>query len=971
VSFVPRLIFAFVLLASGVFAHADVDGRRPASQATVSAGQATLWVDRHDATVLLLEGEGVRITAGDAILTADQAVLWLTKVPGLPRQRVDIVLLGNALIRREGVERSGPALAADLLVDGRPTFDFGQRVARDASAEAIFRRALPLRPTETEAADEDPIVAVDPELDTPADPLPDAPAELQSVPVSLQAGQIRTVPDQDGKLAVEVTGGLFVLRREDDGSLLELRADRGVLFTDLDRLDDLGDEARTSADAATGVYLEGDVRVVFTPATDDEPGRRPESREQRLRADQAFYDLLTGEATLTQAVLHTSVDAGRALPLTLRAGVLRRLSTGGFEGLDAEVSTSRFATPTYSLNAGRVFVRPDGQDPGRLVFGGDNVTARLFGVPTFWFPVVRGSTFDARLPLRAVSVGSSGDFGPFVRTRWGLFETFGTTPPRDLDATYELSYFGDRGPRLGLTFDYGGDFLLPTPAGDPVLSLFDGTARAELLDDRGDDNLPGNRPDIDRDGLRYRLDLAHLQFFPGNASLGGTDYAVAARLGLLGDATYLEQWDRRRFRDGLPHDAFAALERRRGIERLAVTVAVQPNAFPTIADATQENAYVQRLPEIEYARFGERLGPFTLVSRNRVGLLQFDTLSRNLGTALNLRNSPGLRSFGQTGTPDTLVPRLDLRQELTLPRTLGPVRVAPFAVARLTAYGDSPDGDAIARGLVGGGVRVGTVLARVDDRVYSRILGIDRLRHLVEPYAIGFASVTTDDPGDVYVFDETVDGYGAILAGRVALRQRWQTYRGPPGRKRGVDVLDIDAGLTLFDDDSDRPLSTSPADLRGLLFSTEPETSLPRDTADARAVWRVSDTTALVADGAVALDDGVLSTAAAGVVANRGPRLGYAVGGRYVRPLDLTLLSASGRYVLSDRYAFFGATRINVDEGRLQDSRLEVRRRFEKVVLSVSFFFDNIDDEGGIRVVLTPSELSFLRLGADGAGFGF
>src|SRR5437667_368336 len=64
--------------------------------------------------------------------------------------------------------------------------------------------------------------------------------------------------------------------------------------------------------------------------------------------------------------------------------------------------------------------------------------------------------------LREIQTGNSRNFGFNIRTKWGLFETLGVVPPEDLDISYRLDYFSDRGPALGLDGDYGGGFISDT-----------------------------------------------------------------------------------------------------------------------------------------------------------------------------------------------------------------------------------------------------------------------------------------------------------------------------------------------------------------------------------------------------------------------------------------------------------------------------------------------------------------------------
>ena len=918
------LLLLWALLPTAV-ARGQAEANRPAFELAVGAAEVVAW-QAGDSSVLLLRGNGGRVTltAGGATLEADDAVVWLTKLPRSARRRADVALIGGAAITTaEGVTRSGPALAVDVLSTGRVAVEAAVRRAADESESPLYQEALAVRDAAAPLP-ADPPSPTRPATTTPAETVePAAEAEpTQGVPVALQADSVRSTRAADGTVAIEATGGVFVLRREGDGGLLELRADRAVLFTALPGLDASAADV-DPAGAVRGVYLEGDVRANLLP----EPG----GPEQRLRAETAYYDLQNDQATLTRAVLHTRADGFRNLPITVRADLVRQLGDGRYEARSAEVSTTRFATPSYSLNAGRVFVRVDEGGPGeapRTTFGGDNFTLRLFEVPVFYFPIVRGASLDLRLPLRDVDVGASSRFGPFVATRWGLFETLGFEPPRGADATYALNYYGDRGPAGDVRARWGGDFALPL-GGEERPSLFAGRAVAEGLIDRGETRGPGARLNEEQDGPRGRFDVAHAQFFPAADARGGESLALFGRLGLVGDPLYVEEFERNRFQDGEPHDFRLAVSRSRQNERTGLELRLATTEFPTIADHLQENALVERLPELTYARFGDRLGPVTLTGVSRVGLLSFDVLSDDLDADFNFpgtaapgdptfgERAAGQPSYGYTGRPERLVARLDTRQEASLPFTVGPVRLAPFAVGRATAYGDSPDrdfggdtaeaeGGALLRGLAGAGVRAGTAFARVDDSVYSRVLGLDRARHLIEPYGLAFAAATNAGREAVYAYDEGVDGYDGFAAVRAGVRQRWQTYRGPPGFKRSADVVDVDVRATLFADAPDRPvrLAQGPGEvfvdpyagtaggLRGMLFDDVPEASLPRDTAQARAAWRVTDTTALVGDATYVIggDDGdrALSTAAGGLVVDRYPRLNYSLGGRYVGPLDLT-----------------------------------------------------------------------------------
>jgi hypothetical protein len=105
----------------------------------------------------------------------------------------------------------------------------------------------------------------------------------------------------------------------------------------------------------------------------------------------------------------------------------------------------------------------------------------------------------------------------------------------------------------------------------------------------------------------------------------------------------------------------------------------------------------------------------------------------------------------------------------------------------------------------------------------------------------------------------------------VALHQRWQTKRGGAARFRGVDFFTLNVeGNFFFNQPSDTILT--PTGFRGLYFTSLPETSVPRNSINADALWRVSDTTALLADTQYNLDENQLATSSIGLAVQREPR---------------------------------------------------------------------------------------------------
>src|SRR5205085_3604723 len=162
-------------------------------------------------------------------------------------------------------------------------------------------------------------------------------------------------------------------------------------------------------------------------------------------------------------------------------------------------------------------------------------------------------------------------------------------------------------------------------------------------------------------------------------------------------------------------------------------------------------------------------------------------------------------------------------------------------------YSNSPESEIKNRALVGTGFRTTTAFWAVDDSVKSDLFDLHRMRHVIEPEIHAFTSAQSVDRHDLYIWDEDVDAINDISAVQVALRQRWQTQRGGPGRWRSVDVFTLDVQGNFFaNKPPDRELN--PAGFRGLFFDSIPEASVPRDSINAQATWRISDETIVLAD---------------------------------------------------------------------------------------------------------------------------
>lgn len=920
----------------------------------IRAAEAVNWTQPDGTHILQLTGP-IEINVSGATLSAERGVVWLRpeEVGLLDARRAEFALIGNAVIRQGDASRSGDNLFATATVRGRIRVTADRRIPRDASQSELYQLATDLR-----AAAVAPVAAgatrALPATQPGTTVATTQPIVPTSEPIRYQADLINIPDDRtpDGKVYITMSGQVLLIQQRANGDLIELQAERAILFTPLNSLRELenSEQFESIEDAVESAYLEGDVRVNYTPAG---------GGEQRLRATRVYYDFLTDRAILTDAVLHAA-DPRLPVPVIVRANTLRQLSLNEFETEKVKLTTSGFATPSYSINADRAYVRRvPAATPGeadRFSFTSSNATINSFGVPVFWLPYMGGSVSERGTPLRELRFGSNNRFGFYAQTGWGLFETLGRDRPDDFDAIYRLDYYSDRGPAGGFDFTYGGGFVRETTK-DPW--TFEGEFTSFFVHDTGEDDLGGARADVEpEDTFRGRALWQHQHFFPD-------DWQLQLRAGWVSDATFLEQWFDREWDRNQEHDLSAYLKRQRDTEALTLLADIQPNDIVTTSEMAQEQFEIERLPEIGYHRIGDSFweNRLTFFSNNTVSALEYafsDTPLNEQGYYFGV--SPGLPSQGRTGTTGDTVYRGDFRQEIDMPISLDQIKLVPYIVGRYTAYSDSPADDAENRLLAATGVRITTAFFAIDDTVRSRLFDLNRLRHVIEPEINLFASASNVDANEVFIFDEDIDRVSDVEAAQIGVRQRWQTKRGGPGRWRNVDFFTLGVFGNFFTNQPDDVL-LAPEAFRGQYYYSFPEVSIPRNSVNADASWRISDTTVLLADSSYNLDENELATASIGLAVRRDTRLSYFAGVRYINELDSNIVSLAATYELSFKYTLSMGASFGLGE---DDERTRftgtIIRRFDRFSAALTAYYDEIEDLGGINFSIVPEGLG-LALG--------
>jgi hypothetical protein len=263
------------------------------------------------------------------------------------------------------------------------------------------------------------------------------------------------------------------------------------------------------------------------------------------------------------------------------------------------------------------------------------------------------------------------------------------------------------------------------------------------------------------------------------------------------------------------------------------------------------------------------------------------------------------------------------------------------------------DDNAQNRFMAGGGVRISTQFWKVDDTAESDLFDIHRVRHVIEPGVNLFTSAQNIDQDRLFIYDPEVDALNDIQAVQLDLNQRWQTKRGGPGKWRSVDFLTWDVNVDLYGNQPSARFR-DPTDFRGLFFSSEPEFSQPRNSVNSSALWRVSDTTAILGDMSHNLDAQKLATAGVGLAAQRSDELGYYVGLRYVDDLDSLFATGYISYALTRKYTVGANASVDLTQSRGITYTALVTRKFDRFSVIARIYYDQIANDSGFSITFNP-----------------
>ncbi|MBM3999113.1 MAG: LPS-assembly protein LptD [Planctomycetes bacterium] len=761
---------------------------------------------------------------------------------------------------------------------------------------------------------------------------------------------------------------------------IELQADNVVAWTSNVAGMNLFGEApdQPQADASQlpiEFYLEGN--IIFRQ------GRRV------IYADRMYYDVKRESGVVLNAEVLTPVQDYEGL-VRLKADVLRQRDRAHFAAYGAAITSSRMGHPRYWLqsqeltfeDSQRPVIDPASGLPARDPMTGEMATrdellatsrnnfVYVASVPVFYWPVMATDLRDPSYYVTGFKIKNDSVFGTQVLVDFDAYQVFGAE--NRLDGTkWNLStdLLTERGPAIGTHFTYEREtvFGFPTPA--------QGMLDAWAIKDDGVDRLGRDRRElVPEEDYRGRLLWQHRQ-----RSLNG--WQLTAEAGWISDRNFLEQyfqqeWDQ--FKDqatGVEWKQFL------GNQDWSVTADVRVNEFFT---------QTEWLPRLDHYLIGQSLlgDWFSWHAHSHVGYGHLRPATAPVNPIDAAKFDPLAWEADREGI------RTATRHEVSMPLALGPFKIVPYAMGEGAYWGEVLDGDSLGRLFGQAGVRTSVPVWSIRPDVQSELLNVNGIAHKISfesDLYVADASrdlerfplydAIDDDATEFFrrrfffdtfggvpggntpdLFDERyfalrsgvqswVTGPSAeiaddLAAGRFAVRQRWQTKRGMPGRERIIDWIVFDVEGTVFPNAS----RDNAGETAGLL------------NYDFR--WHLGDRFTLLSDGfADTFRDG-LRTISIGGVASR-PGIGQLyVGYRSIEgPITSSILSGTLAYRMSEKWILSAGASFDLGPTGNIGQTVALTRIGESALVRLGLNIDEGRDNVGLVFAIEPRFLPSSRLG--------
>ena len=542
---------------------------------------------------------------------------------------------------------------------------------------------------------------------------------------------------------------------------------------------------------------EGDVVVRYADVTIycDYAEYDPSTHEIAMRGNVRFYRdryAFTADRAiynLQSKALKMSDFGGPKQPFQVLGDTVVSVKENQYTILNGFITTSDSSKPDYQLRARTI--RIYGND--RMILS--NVTLFVGRIPVFWFPYIYQSLNDQ----------FSYNLAPGDNSTWGTYLLTSITFPiaTNISGTVRIDLRSSRGPALGADVNYHFRDNNETFGHLRIYGLFDQEPNIN--------ETALNRAPIS-DG-RYRILYQSRTYITD-------DLSAVVDFNKLSDQYFLQDFYPNIFAYDPQPDTYFELVKRGEAYTLTAQARLQVDNF-------QET--VERLPELswEVARTPLFNGPIFYEATTSASWLHRAFAAPTGNASIDL-------AAGALN-PDYSAFRLDSFHQFLFPKTyFGWLSVVPSVGFRGTYYSttgsftESDPSNGLASGLLtengarirfamNAGVETSFKLSKVFEGVQERWLGLDGLRHVIQPYAdFSWESEPTVPSSDLLPFDQyipstrlqaidfpqfnSIDSLERWTILRLGVRNRLETRRDTTT----VNWLSIDS---YFDIDFDNPLA--------------------------------------------------------------------------------------------------------------------------------------------------------------------
>lgn len=446
-------------------------------------------------------------------------------------------------------------------------------------------------------------------------------------------------------------------------------------------------------------------------------------------------------------------------PILLEAGKFTAEEREGkkvFVGEDAGITTDDSDDPNFWVRAKKITIYPQ----EKIVF--KNLRLYAGDLPVFWLPYL-SQPLNAELGYHFIP-GARSSWGPFLLNTYGMMlggkynEKTGENEDAWLLSRWHLDLRGKRGVAAGV------DLVDTRVENQEEISGLSFYYLSDIAPETSTTGLP--RGDVSADRYRVELKARHELDFADDAH-----WRVDSNISLLSDQYYLQDFDIPQYRTNYAPDNTLAMYRRDEDSLLSIFTRYQLNDFYR-ADS--------RLPEISFDQArGPRFGlPLLHEGKTSLGYIGEKAADLAAGTIINplmdlsagdpaaqallgklsgyerllaekllaLPLGDPKRDDIRTQLTDSSYARFNTYQELSMPMTFGNfLNVTPQAGLGYTRYAAANwELDNMDRTTLHAGVESSVKLSKELSNYQNPRLGLDGLKHVLQPYA-AWSFISSDD----------------------------------------------------------------------------------------------------------------------------------------------------------------------------------------------------------------------------------